>query len=141
MARPDGTIYTGKVIWPLLYMPYVKNQGVFSCPSDTTVRSSVSNTWGKPFAMSYGTNLRVHRCVDTIQCRTGQALALAAIDAPADTYWIADVWNGSPIGIESGPINSCAWNNGRRTNGVNALANETNRREYRWRKRELKPRF
>src|SRR5215469_5171253 len=33
-ARPDGTLYTGKVIWPILYMPYIKNVQVFSCPSD-----------------------------------------------------------------------------------------------------------
>jgi len=122
LARPDGTTYTGKVIWPLLYMPYVKNQQVFSCPSDTTVRSSVSNTWGKPFPMSYGTNLRIHRCVDTIQCATGQPLSIAAIDAPADTYWIADVWNGSPIGIESGPVSGCAWGTpSRPTNGVDRM--------------------
>src|SRR4051794_8416492 len=34
VARPDGTIYDGRVVWPILYMPYVKNQQVFICPSD-----------------------------------------------------------------------------------------------------------
>ena len=43
VARPDGTIYTGKVIWPLLYMPYVKNEGVFQCPSDGAARSSAAS--------------------------------------------------------------------------------------------------
>jgi prepilin-type N-terminal cleavage/methylation domain-containing protein/prepilin-type processing-associated H-X9-DG protein len=121
MARPDGTIYTGKVTWPMLYMPYIKNDGVFRCPSDGTVRSSIGNTWGKPFPMSYGTNLRIHRCVDTIQCAAGRALGLAAIDTPADTYWIADVWNGSPIGIESGAVSACKWSNGTQTYGVDRM--------------------
>ena len=52
VARPDGTSYTGKVIWPLLYMPYVKNEGVFACPSDGRARSSVGNAWGKPFRIT-----------------------------------------------------------------------------------------
>src|SRR5712691_10240730 len=58
IAHPDGQIYTGKVVWPLLYMPYVKTERVFVCPSDLTARASVGNAWGKPFTMSYGTNLR-----------------------------------------------------------------------------------
>jgi len=121
MARPDGTIYQGKVTWPLLYMPYIKNQGVFRCPSDGQVASSVGPTWGKPFAMSYGTNLRIHRCADTSACATGSPRALASIDAPAETYWIADVWNGSPIGIESGPYAACKWSDGTQTYGVDRM--------------------
>jgi prepilin-type N-terminal cleavage/methylation domain-containing protein/prepilin-type processing-associated H-X9-DG protein len=108
IARPEGTIYTGKVIWPLLYMPYVKNEGVFQCPSDGKARSSVGNAWGKPFPMSYGTNLRLHQCADTSACKGGSALRLATVDAPADTIWIADIWEGAPIGIESGP-DGCKW--------------------------------
>jgi prepilin-type N-terminal cleavage/methylation domain-containing protein/prepilin-type processing-associated H-X9-DG protein len=110
IARPDGTLYTGKVIWPLLYMPYVKNQGVFACPSDGAVRNSIGNAWGKPFAMSYGTNLRLHQCLDTSACKGGTALSLASVDTPSDTIWIADIWDGAPIGIESGP-DGCKWGN------------------------------
>jgi len=121
LARPDGTIYQGKVIWPMLYMPYIKNQGVFRCPSDGLATSSVGLTWGKPFAMSYGTNLRIHRCADTVQCATGSPRALASIDNPADTYWIADVWNGSPIGIESGPVSGCTWGGSNQTYGADRM--------------------
>src|SRR5262245_36399887 len=32
IAKPNGMTYTGKVVWPLLYMPYVKNERVFVCP-------------------------------------------------------------------------------------------------------------
>jgi prepilin-type N-terminal cleavage/methylation domain-containing protein/prepilin-type processing-associated H-X9-DG protein len=126
VPRPDGTTYLGKVTWPLLYMPYVKNQQVFTCPSDPRVRNAVCSAngttcaWSKPFPMSYGTNLRVHKCVDSSQCATGTPLAMAAIDAPADTYWIADVWDGSPIGIESGPVSGCTWG-GRQTSGVDRM--------------------
>jgi prepilin-type N-terminal cleavage/methylation domain-containing protein/prepilin-type processing-associated H-X9-DG protein len=109
MPLPNGKIYQGKVVWPLLYMPYVKNESVFVCPSDGSARASVGNAWGKPFAMSYGTNLRLHQCLDTQQCKGGRALALASVDAPSDTIWIADIWDGAPIGIESGPIGGCKW--------------------------------
>src|SRR5436190_7627101 len=107
IPRPDGTIYQGKVVWPLLYMPYVKNQAVFQCPSDGAARNSVGSAWGKPFPMSYGTNLRLHQCVDTSQCKGGAALRQAQVQAPSDTIWIADIWDGAPIGIESGPIGGC----------------------------------
>jgi prepilin-type N-terminal cleavage/methylation domain-containing protein/prepilin-type processing-associated H-X9-DG protein len=111
IPRPDGTIYVGKVVWPLLYMPYVKNQGVFQCPSDAAARNSVGNSWGKPFPMSYGTNLRLHQCLDTSQCKGGLAMRQAQVQAPSDTIWIADIWDGAPIGIESGPVGGCKWGN------------------------------
>jgi prepilin-type processing-associated H-X9-DG protein len=47
--------------------------------------------------------------VDTSQCKTGRAWSLAAVSAPADTIWIADIWDGAPIGIESGPVSGCKW--------------------------------
>jgi prepilin-type processing-associated H-X9-DG protein len=113
-TRPDGTLYTGKVIWPILYMPYIKNVQVFTCPSDRNIGSGVcksvsptSCTWGKPFADSYGTNLRIHKYVDPVSGQTGygpSAAKLASITAPADTYWIADEARQHPIGFESGPV-------------------------------------
>src|SRR5262249_26044621 len=41
--------------------------------------------------------------------------------APADTYWIADNWDGSAIGIESGPYAACKWANGVQTFGVDRM--------------------
>jgi len=113
--RPSGTLYTGKVIWPLLYMPYIKNTGVFLCPSDRNPNSNIctslsptSCSWSKPFQDSYGTNLRIHKCSDRTGGQSGcvgvAGLALAAIQAPADTYWIADISRSHPIGFESGPV-------------------------------------
>jgi prepilin-type N-terminal cleavage/methylation domain-containing protein/prepilin-type processing-associated H-X9-DG protein len=123
MTKPDGTIYSGKVIWPLLYMPYVKNQGVFVCLADPNPRSNVGNTWNKPFPMSYGSNLRVHRCQDTATCTgvNNVPLKMAQLLAPADVYWIADIWNGSPIGIETGIVAACTWGNGNQTYGVDRM--------------------
>jgi len=110
--RPDGTLYTGKVIWPILYMPYIKNAAVFTCSSDHYIGTGVCKTvspgscsWSKPFPDSYGTNLRLHRASDPNPGQTGYGgtpARLASITAPADTYWIADEARQHPIGFESG---------------------------------------
>lgn len=88
---PDGRRYRGHVGWSLLFFPYIKNAAVFVCPSDDNPRAAYSdngranpyvNTWGKPIAMSYSENADIY-------LRTAP-LSLAAINWPADTYWIAD---------------------------------------------------
>jgi prepilin-type N-terminal cleavage/methylation domain-containing protein/prepilin-type processing-associated H-X9-DG protein len=88
---PDGRIYRGHVGWPLLFYPYIKNLGVYVCPSDDNPRRNYSdngkvnpyhNTWGKPIPMSYSENADIYL---KLPPRT-----LASITFPADTYWIAD---------------------------------------------------
>ncbi len=97
---PDGRIYRGHVKWPLLFYPYIKNIGVYSCPSDENPRSYYGDngtanpyvsTWGKPIPMSYIENAHMFD-------RT-TALGLAEVKFPADTYWVADANNSSPIGF------------------------------------------
>ena len=55
--------------WPLAFYPYIKNGGVFICPSDENPKllwsdngtaNPYQNTWGKPFPMSYGENAVIY---------------------------------------------------------------------------------
>jgi prepilin-type N-terminal cleavage/methylation domain-containing protein len=101
-AMPDGRAFVGHLGWPLLFHPYVKNGGVFICPSDENPRSNYSdngranpyrNTWGKPIPMSYGENADIYLLK--------KPLALAAITFPADTYWIADISGYHPVGFHA----------------------------------------
>ena len=98
---PDGRIYQGHVGWPLAFYPYIKNQRVFICPSDDNPREEYSDngksnpytgTWNKPFPMSYSENADIYLAPSESRpgLGTGQAMKLAAISFPADTYWIAD---------------------------------------------------
>jgi prepilin-type N-terminal cleavage/methylation domain-containing protein/prepilin-type processing-associated H-X9-DG protein len=97
---PDGRMFQGHVKWPLLYYPYIKNVGVFACLSDPNPKSNYGDngtanpyisTWGKPIPMSYIENGHMFD-------RT-TPLSLAAVNYPADTYWIADANDNSPIGF------------------------------------------
>lgn len=120
-ARPDGTPYTGKVIWPIRYLPYIKNAQVFACASDKFLNSGVcarstppgaSCMWSKPFTVSLGTNLRIHRCVDPLgqRCQNGRPMPVSGIQSPGETYWIADISRQHPIGFESGFVcNERGW--------------------------------
>jgi prepilin-type N-terminal cleavage/methylation domain-containing protein len=98
---PDGRMFQGHVGWPLKFFPYVKNLGVFVCPSDANPRTAYSDngtanpyrfTWGKPIPLSYGENADIYL--------RSAPLTLAAINFPADTYWIGDVHPNHPVGFE-----------------------------------------
>jgi prepilin-type N-terminal cleavage/methylation domain-containing protein len=95
-ALPDGRRYRGHVGWPLLFYPYIKNLGVFICPSDDNPRDGwtdngkanpYNNTWGKPIPLSYSENADIYL---TPLEFNGAPLKLAEITFPSDTYWIAD---------------------------------------------------
>jgi len=112
-GRPNGAAFTGKVIWPIAYLPYLKNSQVFACQSDRFQGQGVCNAasptscgWAKPFAISLGTNLRIHQCVDPSgqRCGTGRPYPQTRMTTPAETYWIADISREHPIGFESGPV-------------------------------------
>jgi len=96
---PDGRKYRGNFEWPLLLYPYIKNGGVFVCPSDSDskagytddgTKNPYANTWGKPIPQSYGINEDIY-LIGAAYGRTG-AMSLAAINFPADTYLIADTY-------------------------------------------------
>ena len=86
-------------------MPYIKNVGVFACPSDGTPHDS-GNFWDgsykktKPIR-SYGYVGRINDLqangedANTGMSSWGQGNSLAAIDAPADTVSIVESWNTS----------------------------------------------
>jgi len=93
---PDGRIYQGHVGFTLKLHPYIKNVGVWVCPSDEDPKSNYADdgkknpyvaTWQKPIPMSYLVNDIING--DQIQL-TGSPMPLAAISFPAETYWIAD---------------------------------------------------
>ncbi len=98
---PDGRTFNGHVGWALVLYPYIKNQQVYTCPSDdnpnqgwnSTTANPVSNSWGKPFPMSYLENA-------TMYLRTTGPLGLADVPFPADTYWIGDGNGAHPVGFE-----------------------------------------
>jgi prepilin-type N-terminal cleavage/methylation domain-containing protein len=95
-SLPDGRIFQGHVGWPLLFYPYIKNQQVFTCPSDDNPRDGwtdngksnpFKSTWGKSIPLSYSENADIYL---TPLEFNGSPLKLAAITFPSDTYWIAD---------------------------------------------------
>jgi len=67
--------------WYNVLMPYIKNNNVFSCPSDPAPTPS-NNAGGNPgIPRSY------------IACRSAESLALAQIDDPVETLVIVDKWD------------------------------------------------
>lgn len=97
---PDGRMFQGHVKWPLLYYPYIKNLGVYTCPSDSNAKSNYWDNgtvnpyvaeWGKPIPLSYSENGHMFD--------RETPLTLAAVNFPADTYWIGDANDNSPIGF------------------------------------------
>jgi prepilin-type N-terminal cleavage/methylation domain-containing protein/prepilin-type processing-associated H-X9-DG protein len=99
---PDGRQYKGHLGWPLVFYPYIKNLGVFRCPSDPRPTANYNdngkaavyqNEWGKPFPNSYGENADIYLRIPP--------LPLASITFPADTYWIADISQYHPVGFHA----------------------------------------
>jgi prepilin-type N-terminal cleavage/methylation domain-containing protein/prepilin-type processing-associated H-X9-DG protein len=75
--------------WWNALQPYVKNQGVFTCPSDDAPTPSNDANGAPTLLRSY------------IACRAAEGLALAQIDTPAETIVLTEKWgkdpNGKPI--------------------------------------------
>ncbi len=115
--------------WTAQFFPYIKNNQVFICPSDPTqgddwyngneaVRFTSTNEWQKLLRTSYGilenTYLR-DQSPNGNPMEKG-AVILAAINFPADTYYIADVhpdfssFNAGVIQLPDGSYNG--WDQG-----------------------------
>jgi prepilin-type N-terminal cleavage/methylation domain-containing protein/prepilin-type processing-associated H-X9-DG protein len=105
-ALPDGRTFRGWAgTWVLYVYPYVKNQGVYVCPTDAHPKNPAwapqddgkvnpyQNDWGKPFPMSYGIN-------HDLTWRDS-ALSETAIAYPGNTYAIADIITNHVIGFGS----------------------------------------
>jgi prepilin-type N-terminal cleavage/methylation domain-containing protein/prepilin-type processing-associated H-X9-DG protein len=92
-----GVDYWSYVRWPVKHLPYIKNEGVFKCPShkapelnvvkrnspDYGGSSGYASNGGTPFPVSYGTNLM-------LMCYTSGPVGLAAVQKPADKIFLAE---------------------------------------------------
>ena len=83
---------TGKTYDPRVFaLPYTKNDGIFHCPSDVGIPTSIIDepTKGQPVWKGEGTSY----CLNTVVTRLA---TLAAIPVPADTYMGAEIygWHG-----------------------------------------------
>ena len=90
-CRPVNKV-TGKAYDPRVFaMPYIKNDQMFHCPSDTGIPSSIATepVKGMPVWKGEGSSY----CLNTVCTRLG---TLAAIAVPADTYMGAEIygWHG-----------------------------------------------
>jgi prepilin-type N-terminal cleavage/methylation domain-containing protein/prepilin-type processing-associated H-X9-DG protein len=89
MLRPNGTTYTGHMKWALVLDPYIKNQGVYVCPSDEDPNRYFSaGNWNKPLPMSMGINERFYL---RLEASKETAISMAEVSFPADTYYMGDV--------------------------------------------------
>jgi prepilin-type N-terminal cleavage/methylation domain-containing protein len=78
-------------IWPAMVQPYVKNQGVFLCPSAT--RPVFATDWSVRGEASIGYNGLTAYDPLGVEAPTSVA-ALAILDEPARTVLLADTANG-----------------------------------------------
>jgi len=90
---PWGNSYYTYVRWPVVHLPYLKNYGVFQCPSDkdrnrgyqATSPTSQGNgaVAGVPFPCSFGINLM-------LSTYTNGPVPLAAVQRPAEKIFVAE---------------------------------------------------
>jgi len=92
-----GAQYWSYVRWPVRHMPYLKNEGVFKCPSDKLRNRGQDLTSGGsagagcgngsiPFPSSYGANLSL---IEPSNTASGP-VPLAMIGKPADKIFVAE---------------------------------------------------
>src|SRR3712207_9155542 len=84
--------------WPLHLYPYIKNQQVFTCPSDNDPRAGYdpasTDPYRKPIPASYGANNHWWFRSNAV------ARVLAQNNYPADTYAFSDIRTGQNIRSE-----------------------------------------
>jgi len=91
-----GNSYYSYVRWPVRHLPYIKNEGVFKCPSHKNPNLNVVpasdpaaqnpgwyNNGGTPFPVSFGANLM-------LMCYTPGPTSLAAVTRPAEKIFLAE---------------------------------------------------
>lgn len=76
------------VVWPQLLTPYIKNTGVFRCPSDPDAWPILSNT----MALSYIPNYNMHPPLDYVGAA---GISMAQVQRPAETITLAENADGS----------------------------------------------
>ena len=98
LGAPAGTAnpYCTSVGWMYQIQPYVKNTGIYLCPSNSVFRNTnkSSGQYNSPINVSYGINEDIYawspssNSATTTFDRTPRALA--EVKEPANTYYIAD---------------------------------------------------
>jgi prepilin-type N-terminal cleavage/methylation domain-containing protein len=86
-----GPSYRTYIRWPIMHLPYVKSQGVFTCPSDknATGRSfnaGPCNGGCVPWRIGFGANLMIM----VRDSPTDQAVTQAVIQKPAEKIAVAE---------------------------------------------------
>ncbi len=100
-------------------LPYIKNDQVFKCPSDS-LASSPSNYWDGKYAnplrvRSYGYVGQINTVQagggdsNTGMSSWGQGVSLAAIDAPSDTIAIVESWAPNATGGGGDSVMGSPW--------------------------------
>jgi prepilin-type N-terminal cleavage/methylation domain-containing protein len=79
--------------WPIRHLPYIKNEGVFKCPSDKNPNRGVgdSGSGNTPFGISFGANLGIFH-------RGGNPCLMATVARPAEKLVIGEAL--VPYGFE-----------------------------------------
>ena len=98
LGAPAGTAnpYCTSVGWMYQIAPYVKNNGVYVCPSNSVFRNTnkSSGQYNAPINVSYGTNEDLYAWAPftngTPPVGGRSPRALAEVKEPANTYYIAD---------------------------------------------------
>jgi prepilin-type N-terminal cleavage/methylation domain-containing protein len=97
-AGPWGTSYRTSIRWTIEHLPYLKNEGVFKCPSDKVrnrwfvAAPGASNGNGTPWACSYGPNLHIFNY-------PSGGVSMAQIQAPANKLLVTEAY--TPYGFET----------------------------------------
>jgi prepilin-type N-terminal cleavage/methylation domain-containing protein/prepilin-type processing-associated H-X9-DG protein len=87
----DAVDYWHEVWWNAL-MPYIKNNQVFTCPSDAGPTTSADATCAVyPSSSCPASSLTIKRSY--IALSTSESLALAQVDYPVDTIVITEKWD------------------------------------------------
>jgi prepilin-type N-terminal cleavage/methylation domain-containing protein len=102
-CRPVHKV-TGRLYDPRIFaLPYIKNNGIFACPSDRAINKALVPTepttaalWKEPSEGGQGSSY----CLNTVMTRLA---TMAAIPRPADTYMGAEIlqWHSGEDPIDN----------------------------------------
>ena len=94
-----GTVASAQAQWWNLLMPYLKNKGVYSCPSDPLQPTSVDASGNSTIPRSF-----VASC-------TAEDLTLAQADNPSNTIVITEKWGyvDNGVGSTGTKVNNETW--------------------------------
>jgi len=100
---PNGSSYSGYLLWHTMLFPYIKNIQVYNCPSDT-------QRWTGQYtgSTSYGLNVYNH-----------YGLSLSSFQAPAENMVFAEATGGDSYNLDGDLISGVSELHGRHNEGLN----------------------